>query len=498
MVYHSLQTVIRLHYSPKSTMDLILKNNHNQPTFFIHDYETFGKHPALDRPAQFAGVRTDLDFNIIGEPEVFYCKPTDDYLPQPEAVMITGITPQIAMANGVNEAEFAKRIHQAFSVPNTCIMGYNNIRFDDEVTRNIFYRNFYDPYAYSWQQGNSRWDLLDALRACFALRPEGINWPENDDGLPSLRLEHLTKANGVSHENAHDAMSDVLATINMAKLLKQAQPRMFDYFYQLRNKNKVNQLIDIVDMTPLVHVSGMFGALRSYVSLVTPLAWHPENKNAVIMCDLSGDMSPLLTLSADELRERLYTPKAELGDDLPVPIKLVHINKCPILAPINTLRTVDAERTGLDRDLCMRNLELLRKNPDVRNKLIELFSVGQQFEESNDVDSQIYNGFFSPSDRSTMDIIRETAPQNLPALDLSFEDKRMKELFFRYKARNYPSTLSYDEQQRWLQHRRDYFTEARITDYLQQIQLLMDVHHEDEKRCQQLKALVNYAYELAS
>ncbi|EUD02318.1 TPA: exodeoxyribonuclease I [Providencia alcalifaciens] len=479
-------------------MDLILKNNHNQPTFFIHDYETFGKHPALDRPAQFAGVRTDLDFNIIGEPEVFYCKPTDDYLPQPEAVMITGITPQIAMANGVNEAEFAKRIHQAFSVPNTCIMGYNNIRFDDEVTRNIFYRNFYDPYAYSWQQGNSRWDLLDALRACFALRPEGINWPENDDGLPSLRLEHLTKANGVSHENAHDAMSDVLATINMAKLLKQAQPRMFDYFYQLRNKNKVNQLIDIVDMTPLVHVSGMFGALRSYVSLVTPLAWHPENKNAVIMCDLSGDMSPLLTLSADELRERLYTPKAELGDDLPVPIKLVHINKCPILAPINTLRTVDAERTGLDRDLCMRNLELLRKNPDVRNKLIELFSVGQQFEESNDVDSQIYNGFFSPSDRSTMDIIRETAPQNLPALDLSFEDKRMKELFFRYKARNYPSTLSYDEQQRWLQHRRDYFTEARLTDYLQQIQLLMDVHHEDEKRCQQLKALVNYAYELAS
>ncbi|HHR6028917.1 TPA: exodeoxyribonuclease I [Providencia alcalifaciens] len=479
-------------------MDLILKNNHNQPTFFIHDYETFGKHPALDRPAQFAGVRTDLDFNIIGEPEVFYCKPTDDYLPQPEAVMITGITPQIAMANGVNEAEFAKRIHQAFSVPNTCIMGYNNIRFDDEVTRNIFYRNFYDPYAYSWQQGNSRWDLLDALRACFALRPEGINWPENDDGLPSLRLEHLTKANGVSHENAHDAMSDVLATINMAKLLKQAQPRMFDYFYQLRNKNKVNQLIDIVDMTPLVHVSGMFGALRSYVSLVTPLAWHPENKNAVIMCDLSGDMSPLLTLSADELRERLYTPKAELGDDLPVPIKLVHINKCPILAPINTLRTVDAERTGLDRDLCMHNLELLRKNPDVRNKLIELFSVGQQFEESNDVDSQIYNGFFSPSDRSTMDIIRETAPQNLPALDLSFEDKRMKELFFRYKARNYPSTLSYDEQQRWLQHRRDYFTEARLTDYLQQIQLLMDVHHEDEKRCQQLKALVNYAYELAS
>ncbi|EOV8086908.1 exodeoxyribonuclease I [Providencia rettgeri] len=475
-----------------------MQDNKKQPTFFIHDYETFGKRPALDRPAQFAGVRTDLDFNIIEEPEVFYCAPADDYLPQPEAVMITGITPQVALSQGVNEAEFAKRIHAAFSVPNTCIMGYNNIRFDDEVTRNIFYRNFYDPYAYSWQQGNSRWDLLDALRACFALRPEGIQWPENEDGLPSMRLEHLTKANGVAHENAHDAMSDVLATINMAKLLKAAQPRMFDYFYQLRNKNKISQLIDIVEITPLVHVSGMFGALRSYVSLVAPLAWHPDNKNAVIMCDLSADISPLIELDVQQLRTRLYTPKAELAGASPVPVKLVHINKCPILAPEKTLRPEDAQRTGVDRDLCMRNLETLRKTPDIRNKLIELFSEPQIFAESDDVDTQIYNGFFGTSDRSTMDIIRETSPQNLPALELSFEDKRLKELFFRYKARNYPATLSYDEQQRWLQHRRDYFNEERLTDYMQQIQQLLVEHQHDEKRCQQLKALINYARDLAS
>nr|WP_285315737.1 exodeoxyribonuclease I [Providencia rettgeri] len=475
-----------------------MQDNKKQPTFFIHDYETFGKRPALDRPAQFAGVRTDLDFNIIEEPEVFYCAPADDYLPQPEAVMITGITPQVALSQGVNEAEFAKRIHAAFSVPNTCIMGYNNIRFDDEVTRNIFYRNFYDPYAYSWQQGNSRWDLLDALRACFALRPEGIQWPENEDGLPSMRLEHLTKANGVAHENAHDAMSDVLATINMAKLLKAAQPRMFDYFYQLRNKNKISQLIDIVEITPLVHVSGMFGALRSYVSLVAPLAWHPDNKNAVIMCDLSADISPLIELDVQQLRTRLYTPKAELAGASPVPVKLVHINKCPILAPEKTLRPEDAQRTGVDRDLCMRNLETLRKTPDIRNKLIELFSEPQIFTESDDVDTQIYNGFFGTSDRSTMDIIRETSPQNLPALELSFEDKRLKELFFRYKARNYPATLSYDEQQRWLQYRRDYFNEERLTDYMQQIQQLLVEHQHDEKRCQQLKALINYARDLAS
>lgn len=254
----------------------MMNDGKQQSTFLFHDYETFGTHPALDRPAQFAAIRTDSEFNVIGEPEVFYCKPADDYLPQPGAVLITGITPQEARAKGENEAAFAARIHSLFTVPKTCILGYNNVRFDDEVTRNVFYRNFYDPYAWSWQHDNSRWDLLDVMRACYALRPEGINWPENDDGLPSFRLEHLTKANGIEHSNAHDAMADVYATIAMAKLVKTRQPRLFDYLFTHRNKHKLMALIDVPQMKPLVHVSGMFGAWSGNTSWVAPLAWHPE------------------------------------------------------------------------------------------------------------------------------------------------------------------------------------------------------------------------------
>ncbi|MBZ4328921.1 hypothetical protein LAM23_22615, partial [Mycobacterium tuberculosis] len=82
-------------------------------------------------------------------------------------------------------------------------------------------------------------------------------------------------------------------------------------------------------------------------SLVAPLAWHPENRNAVIMVDLAGDMAPLLELDADALRERLYTPRAELGDLPAAPIKLVHLNKCPVLAQANTLRPQDADRLGI-------------------------------------------------------------------------------------------------------------------------------------------------------
>ncbi|MEQ9916843.1 exodeoxyribonuclease I [Pectobacterium aroidearum] len=468
-----------------------------QPTFFIHDYETFGKHPARDRPAQFAGVRTDMDFNIIGEPLVIYCRPTDDYLPEPEAVMITGITPQVALAKGVNEAEFARQIHNAFSVPGTCIMGYNNIRFDDEVSRNIFYRNFYDPYAYSWQNGNSRWDLLDALRACYALRPEGIVWPENDDGLPSFRLEHLTKANGISHEQAHDAMSDVYATIAMAKLFKQAQPKLFEYLFTLRNKNKISALIDIPQMKPLVHVSGMFGAARSNTSWVVPLAWHPDNRNAVIMCDLAGDMTPLLELDSETLRERLYTRRDALeADQSAVPLKLVHINKCPVLAPANTLRPEDAERLGIDRQRCLDNLALLRNNASVREKVVELFAEAPAFVASDDVDLRLYDGFFGDADRMAMKIIQETAPQNLPALDLTFADNRLEPLFFRYRARNFPGTLDDREQQRWLQHRRAVFTPERLQDYLSELNDLYQLHEDDKEKMAQLKALYAYAQKL--
>lgn len=466
--------------------------------FFFHDYETFGQDPAGDRPAQFAGVRTDSEFSIIADPVIAYCAPADDYLPQPAAVMITGITPQEALQKGVNEAQFARLIHDTFTQPDTCILGYNSIRFDDEVTRNIFYRNFYDPYAYSWMNRNSRWDLIDITRACYALRPDGTNWPENDEGLPSFKLEHLTAANGIAHENAHDAMADVYATIAMAKQLRGAQPRLFDYFFSLRDKRKLAALIDIPAMKPLVHVSGMFGAVRANTSLVAPLAWHPDNRNAVIMCDLAGDLTPLLTLDADTLREHLYTRRDDLPEGAsPVPLKLVHINKCPILAPENTLRPQDAQRIGLDKDRCARNAELLHQHPEIREKVVAVFAQPREFPVQNDVDRMIYQGFFSESDKAAMTIIRETDPKNLPALALSYQDARLPELLFRYRARNFPGTLDEHEQQRWLAHRREVFSQDNLTRYFGQIGEMMQEYQHDANKTELLKKLVQYAQHLA-
>ncbi|HCH1471368.1 TPA: exodeoxyribonuclease I [Vibrio parahaemolyticus] len=469
----------------------------NQPTFFFFDYETWGTNPAKDRPSQFAGVRTDENFNIIGEPLLMYCQLPADYLPSPEAALITGITPQKAMQEGLSEPKFIAKIHAELSKPKTTSLGYNSIRFDDEVTRYTCYRNFIDPYAWSWQNGNSRWDLLDVLRACHALRPEGVEWPENEDGFTSFKLEHLSVKNGIEHSNAHDAMADVIATIEMAKKVKAAQPKLFDYFFSMRHKRKLNELVDIVNMTPLMHVSGMLGRECQYTSWIVPVAWHPTNNNAVITIDLAKDPQPILELSTEELHERLYTKREDLGDLLPVPVKLVHLNKCPILAPAKTLTAENAENIGIARQKCLDNLALLRQHPEIREKLIGLFSIERQFEKSDDVDTQLYDGFFSPADRAAMDIIRETDPNNLAALDIEFDDKRIKPLLFRYRARNFPSTLDEQEQRRWALHCREVF-ESQIEEYMLNLENLVHEHESDEKKIAILKSVYRYVESLAS
>ncbi|WP_253306326.1 exodeoxyribonuclease I [unidentified bacterial endosymbiont] len=470
-------------------------NHRGSNHFYFYDYETFGQHPASDRPAQFAGVRTDAEFNPLGSPKVLYCQPPPDYLPDPNAVLITGITPQQALRQGVLEAEFARSIHQEFSQPNSCILGYNSIRFDDEITRYLFYRNFYDPYGYSWQQGNSRWDLLDVVRACYALRPDGIEWPVTAEGVPCFKLQQLTQANDIAHQQAHDALSDVYATIALAKRIQQAQPRLFDYLLQHRSKQALATLIDTSRLTPLVHISGMFKASRGCASWVVPLAWHPDQQNTVIACDLAGDIEPLLTQTSEWLQQRLYTKREALAPaDAPVPLKLIHLNKCPVLAPAPLLRPADAERLGLDRHHCLKNLKSLQMAPQIREKAAAILATKPKRVTSSEVETRLYEGFFSAPDRSKIAQVPHLAPELLAALADSFQDKRLAPLLFHYRARNFPHTLDQSEQQRWAAHCQQQL-EQKKAPYLQQLQQLMQIHADQPTMLALLQALLDYVHQ---
>jgi len=422
-------------------------------TIYWHDYETFGSDPRRDRASQFAGIRTNEALEEVGEPLVMYCKPAPDMLPHPEACLITGITPQKALADGVCEAEFIKHIHDELSVPGTCTAGYNSIRFDDEVTRQLLYRNFYDPYEREWKNGNSRWDIIDTVRLCHAVRPEGINWPTRDDGAVSFRLEELTAANSIAHEGAHDALSDVRATIALAALVRQQQSKLFDYAFDLRRKQAVMEKIDLVDHKPLLHVSSMYPARLGALAPVVPLCRHPRDNNGIIVCDLRNDPSDWLKLSAAAIQARLFVAEEDLPEGTSrIPLKVLHINRCPMIVPLNALDNERARLFEVDMRACKRHWQKLIDVDGLNERLAEVFRPGESIEpqSNSDPDLMLYGGgFFSDHDKREMSRVRATAPDALADTRFDFHDKRLPEMLFRYRARNYPESLTVNEQQRW-------------------------------------------------
>ncbi|MFY1664801.1 exodeoxyribonuclease I [Pseudomonas sp. Pseu.R1] len=426
-------------------------------SIFWYDYETTGINPRNDRPLQVAGIRTDDQLNEIDEPVNLYCQPSDDILPHPAACLVTGITPARLAEKGLCEADFMTRVHAQLALPGTCGAGYNTLRFDDEMTRYSLYRNFYDPYAREWQGGNSRWDLIDVVRTAYALRPEGIVWPE-EEGRGTLKLERLTVANGIDHGQAHDALSDVRATIALARLIRDKQPKLYDYLFQLRSKHKVQDQIRLLQ--PLVHISGRFSAARSYLSVVLPLAWHPTNRNALIVCDLFHDPRPLLDEAAQTLCQRLYTRREDLLDgQLPVPLKLLHINKCPVVAPLSVLREEDRERLQLDMDVYKARARDLSEGQGIWLDKLKTVYGADEFAVSDDPEQQLYDGFINDRDRRLCEQVRLAEPQQLASDPWLFDDPRLPELLFRYRARNFAETLNDVERQRWLS-----FCQQRLTD----------------------------------
>ncbi len=477
------------------------------PSFYWHDYETFGVVPKRDRPVQFAGLRTDAELNEVGEPAMWFCQPAPDFLPDPESVLLTGILPQHALQHGLPEHQFAARIEAELALDGTIGVGYNSIRFDDEVTRYLLWRNLIDPYAREWQNGCSRWDLVDLVRATWALRPEGIEWPKYTEGpllgRPSFKLEHLTAANGLAHEAAHDALSDVRATVALARLIKARQPRLWDFCLKLRKKDAV--LAEMGSGRPFVHLSGKYAVERGFMAVVWPLATHPTNKNEVIVWDLAHDPRQLLGLDAETVRRRIYTRQ----DDLPageqrLPLKTLHINKSPIV--IGNLRTVEgvAERWGLDVPTALANAEHAAALGRTLDTLWPQVFTRLSGNEAIDVDEDLYGGFLGHEDRRALQRLRGLTPSALASKRVAFEDTRLEELVFRYRARNFSETLTAAEQARWQQHRADKLLHGRgsgldMPTFFERIDTLAEAagESEDERAQGLLEALYDYAQGIA-
>jgi exodeoxyribonuclease-1 len=422
-------------------------------TFLWHDYETFGADPRADRPAQFAALRTGADLEPVEAPFLWWCRLAADYLPHPEACRVTGIGPRQVGELGLPERDFIGRIQGLMAVPGTCTTGYNSLRFDDEVTRHTLYRNLMDPYAREWQNGNSRFDLLDVMRCARTFRPLGLAWPDHGDGTPSFRLEDLTAANGIPHEGAHDALADVKATLELARRLRSAQGRLWDYALKTRNKQWVLHELDLRHPAPLIHVSGRYKALQGCFSLVLPLGAHPSRPNEVFLWDLRQDPALFLDLDEAALARDLRASPEALGGRPRLPVKSLHANRCPMI--MKDLRFLTPEvcgSYGLDLDAARRRADLLLAREPfmgrVRQAAAQSYPPGPA-----DPDFTLYEGgFLGNGDRTVMARIQAMAPAELGGLRPVFQDPRLGELFFRYRARNWPELLDPEAAARWKAH----------------------------------------------
>lgn len=467
-------------------MDFLFQNGYVTvkfpKTLYWHDYETWGETPARDRPVQFAGIRTDESLNIISEPLMIYSRPASDVLPKPDACLITRINPFKAKEQGVSECEFMAKIVAELGRPGTCGVGYNSIRFDDEVTRYSLYRNFFDPYEREWKNGNSRWDLIDVVRMMRALRPEGMEWPFYEDGTPCNKLEALSQANGLLHAQAHDALSDVYATIELAKCIRKLQPKLFDYAYSLRNKRAVSSLLDVDAFKPMLHTSSRFPSEWLNTTLIVPVAYHPTNRNSVICFNLRQNPKALLSMSAEAIREKLYVKAADLPEgEERIALKEVHLNRSPMLATPALLSPEVIERIALDVDACAAHAQVFThltfsEREALRAKLETVFGESRDAQQQ-DVDLALYGGFINDADRELMYELRKLSPEGQACAAIIFEDERLNGLLPRYQGRNFEEYLSEENRLRWLDFCRKTLdvasSEWGFNAFFERIQLLM-------------------------
>ena len=419
-------------------------------TFFFYDLETSGLNPRQDRIMQFAGQRTNMNLEPIGEPYNLLVTLNDDTLPSPDALMVTGITPQKTVEEGYTEAQFARMLSEEIFTPDTIAVGFNNIRFDDEFIRHLLWRNFNDPYEWSWKDGRSRWDLLDVVRLTRALRPEGINWPLDAKGEPSNRLELITSANGIAHENAHDALADVTALIAVTKLIKQKQPQLYDYLLKMRDKKVVQQLVNVDDKKPFVYASGRYYKEFAKTTVAFPLT--TSRNGGVVVYDLRYDPTPFVELSTEELSKKIFASweERQAEDFVKLPVKELQYNRCPAVAPLGVLEQGDGwQKISLDLKTVQKHQNILLNHPDFAEKLRTIFENKPAFKKLPDPEAQLYDGFLNDRDRIRVEAVRNADERELVDFHPEFQDERLAPLLLHYKARNFPRSLSEDDLAQW-------------------------------------------------
>ena len=458
-----------------------------EKTYLFYDIETTGLNKCFDQVIQFAAIRTDLALKELERYEC-YIKINQDVLPSPMAFITHRISLSTLEEKGVNELEAMVQIHKLFNIPGTISVGYNTLRFDDEFLRFSFYRNLLPPYTHQYANGCSRMDIYPMTVMYHLYKKERLNWPENN-----LKLENISRKNNFADGAAHNAMTDVIATLNLARCLHQ-DIKVWDYligfFDKQIDQERYQQLVGQKNHhLPIgIMIDGKFGPEQNYQCAVTPIGTHHHYKNQQLWLRL--DFAKLNDAKPDDFIQYTHVISKKTGEPgLILPMKTRFLQ--PYLIKQQPFIVEMASRLTQNKALFERISSYYQNYtyPKVANL---------------DVGAGLYeNGFLSYQDQNTCKQIHQSAPQEKMAAIRKLSEFYLQELGIRMIGRHFHGFLNQEEKKSYQEyinlinsednHLSDYVGRQRFTRKIafQEIQTLLSQQLDNEQQLI-LKELSNY------
>lgn len=385
-------------------------------SFIFYDTETTGTHTAFDQILQFAAIYTDEELNEIERFEI-RCRLLPNIVPSPGAMRVTRLkVSQLTDTTLPSHYEMMCSIRQKLLEwsPST-FLGYNTIKFDENLLRQAFYQTLHPLYLTN-TLGNSRTDIMRIAQAASVYAPGALVIPNNADGKPNYKLDRLAPANGFEHEDAHEALSDVEATLHIAKLILKRSPDVWSAFMRFSTKAAVADYASNEQAFCLTE----FYYGDAYSWLVAPLGASAMNSSEFYVYNLGVDPNSLSSLKNTELIARLNT--------LPKPVRTIRTNAAPMIFSLDDAPH-SASGKSLSQEELDRRVSILEADLALKKRLITVFEqTKQEWPASPHVEEQIYNGFYQRDDEELREAFHTVDWTKRKELVERFEDQRLKKL----------------------------------------------------------------------
>jgi exodeoxyribonuclease-1 len=409
-----------------------------QQTYLFYDLETTGRSKCFDQILQFAAIRTDLNLNELERHQI-QVKLNCDVIPDPEAILIHHI-PVTDMLQGVAEIEAMTQIHALLNTPGTLSGGYNTLKFDDEFLRFSFHRNLLPPYTHQWANQCGRFDLYPLAQLYYLYHHECLNWPTTAEGKITLKLERLSQANQLATGAAHQAITDVEATVALARIFfknKEMWRYVMDFFdkaAELKRRAKIPDFLETAqEKYPIALLVGAAGSSDFFQYPALSLGQHLHYKNQTLWLRL--DKKELATSTLDTFTQTTWVSHQKPGETFLLPFT-GRFKKH--LSPERTLITE-------------QNLQWLSDNAPLLSEIQMHYRDYKYPEIPNlDVQADLYTaGFLSREEERLCAQFHVVPPEKKALIAEQFPTARLQEITTRILGRHYPQHLSPTLREKW-------------------------------------------------